>query len=183
MDLKNRHGLSDVVSTLIIIVVAVLIASVATYYSINTTTTRSSYEAITFDKQHIWVNSTGCVAAFRVKAVGGKDLLIEKIDIRKIDSSWSDVYFFRVPTGIEIISDLNLTSSAYLTGPSVSLFGRTYNRALEDIPLISGGEILFYIKNPGHIGIDDIGSRATIRVSTNNPRYFTEKNIETSTSQ
>ena len=79
MYLKKRHGLSDVVSTLIIIVVAVLIASVATYYSVNTTTTRSSYEALTFDKQHIWVNSTGCVTAFRVKAVGGKDLLIEKI--------------------------------------------------------------------------------------------------------
>jgi uncharacterized protein (UPF0333 family) len=183
MDLKNRHGLSDVVSTLIIIVVAVLIASVATYYSINTTTTRSSYEAITFDKQHIWVNSTGCVAAFRVKAVGGKDLLVEKIDIRKVDCSWSDVYFFRVPTGTVIISDMNLTSSTSLTGSSVSLFGRTYNQASEDIPLISGGEILFYIKNPGYIGIDDIGSRASIRVSTNNARYLTEKNIETSTNQ
>lgn len=183
MDLKKRHGLSDVVSTLIIIVVAVLLASIATYYSVNTTTTRSSYEALTFDKQHIWVNSTGCVAAFRVKAVGGKDLLIEKIEIRKVDSSWSDVYFFRVPTGIEIISDMNMTSSAYLTGPSVSLFGRTFNQVPEDIPLISGGEILFYIKNPGDIGIDDIGSRATIRVITNNARYIIEKNIETSTSQ
>jgi len=38
--LKSKKGLSTVVTTLIILVVSVLLATVVTYYAINMTTTR-----------------------------------------------------------------------------------------------------------------------------------------------
>jgi len=184
MDLKKeKKGMSEVVSTLIMLVVAVLLAAVASFYGINTTTTRSTYEAVQFANEHIWCNSTGAVAAFQVQAVGGKDILIDKIEVRTIEVDWSNVYFYRVPTTSEINSDMNLTSSALLTGSSVTISGKLYNQATRDIELISGGEILFYIKDPGYIGIDDIGTTSNIKAYTNNAEYVTEINIESATNQ
>ena len=78
---------------------------------------------------------------------------------------------------------LLLTSSALLTGSSVTISGKLYNQASRDIELISGGEILFYIKDPGYIGIDDIGTTSNIKVYTNNAEYVTEINIESATNQ
>jgi len=114
--------------------------------------------------------------------VGGKDLLIDKITVRTHDCHWSNVYFYRVPVNAEISSDMNLTSSASLTGASVTLFGKEYIQATEDIPFTSGGEVLFYIKDPGYIGVDDIGTIVNIKVFTNNAEYGTEINVESATS-
>ena len=182
MDLKKRSGLSNVVSTLVVLVVAVLLAGLVTYFGVNTTTTRTSYESLQFDSEHVWVNGTGCVAAARVQAVGGKDLLIDKITVRTRDCPWSNVYYYRVPANTEISNDMNLTSSALLTGASVTLFGKTYIQATDDLPLTSGGEVLFYVKNPGYIGIDDIGTIVNINVFTNNAEYVIEINVESATS-
>jgi len=87
-----------------------------------------------------------------VQAVGGKDLLIDKITVRTLECDWINVDFHRVPLNTENSNDMNLTSSASLTGANVTLFGKTYIQATDDIPLISGGEILFYVKDPGYIG-------------------------------
>ena len=182
MYLKKRFGLSNIVSTLVVLVVAVLLAGLATYFGVNTTTTRTSYEALQFDSEHVWVNGTGCVAAARVQAVGGKDLLLDKITVRTRDCPWSSVYFHRVPANTEISNDMNLTSSASLTGASITLFGKEYIQATEDIPFTSGGEVLFYIKDPGYIGVDDIGTIVNINIFTNNAEYVTEINVESATS-
>jgi len=56
--LKNRKGLSTVVTTLIILVVSVLLATVVTFYAINVTTTRVQEESLQLFKQHIWHNGT-----------------------------------------------------------------------------------------------------------------------------
>lgn len=130
----------------------------------------------------MWVNGTGCVAAARVQAVGGKDLLIDKITVRTLDCQWSNVYYYRVPLNTEISNDMNLTSSALLTSASVTLFGKTYIQATDDLPLTSGGEVLFYVKNPGYIGVDDIGTIVNINIFTNNAEYVIEINVESATS-
>lgn len=182
MDLKKRFGLSNIVSTLVVLVVAVLLAGLATYFGVNTTTTRTSYESLQFDSEHVWVNGTGCVAAARVQAVGGKDLLIDKITVRTLDCQWSNVYYYRVPLNTEISNDMNLTSSALLTGASVTLFGKEYIQATDDLLFTSGGEVLFYVKNPEYIGIDDIGTIVNINIFTNNAEYVIEINVESATS-
>jgi flagellin-like protein len=76
--LKNR-GLSQVVSTLILLVVAVLLAAVVAYYATNVTMTRTETEQIQLAKEHVWVNSTGAVAAFKVQNLGGRDILLDKV--------------------------------------------------------------------------------------------------------
>jgi len=181
MDLKKRFGLSNIVSTLVVLVVAVLLAGLATYFGVNTTTTRTSYESLQFDSEHVWVNGTGCVAAARVQAVGGKDLLIDKITVRTRDCPWSNVYYYRVPSGTTIGGDFNVTSYSNLSGASVTIDGKAYTQASSDMPLISGGELLVYVKGPGNVNVNDIGTTVSFSVFPGISQYITECNVESAT--
>ena len=75
---RAQRGLSQVVSTLILLVVAVLLAGSVTYFATNVVSTRSQVEDIQVSFEHVWVNSTGAIGAFKIKSLGGRDLLLER---------------------------------------------------------------------------------------------------------
>ncbi|MEM4704126.1 MAG: hypothetical protein QXJ02_03575, partial [Candidatus Bathyarchaeia archaeon] len=56
--LKNKNALSTVVTTLIILVVSVLLATVVTFYTVNITTNRTQQESLYMSKLHVWYNTT-----------------------------------------------------------------------------------------------------------------------------
>lgn len=180
--MKRNKALSQVVSTLILLVVAVLLAAVVAYYATNVTMTRTESELIMFSKEHVWVNSTGAVAAFKLQNLGGRDVLLDKVAVRSVDAPWADIWFYRVPSGTSITGDLNVTSYALLTGSPI-ISGENYTQAADDIPLISGGELLVYVKGPGNIQLDDLGTTVSLSIHTNNAQYITECNVESGTSQ
>lgn len=180
---KRNKGLSEVVSTLILLVVAVLLAAVATYYATNITLTRTAMEEVRFSKEHVWVNDTGAVAAFKLQNLGGRDILLDKVAVRGVESTWSNIYYNRVTSGTSVTGDMNITSWGTLTGTSVTISNRVYNQSTGDIPLISSGVLLIYIKSPDNIQVDDIGTTVSINVFTNNAQYITETNVESATSQ
>jgi len=180
---KNSRGLGEVVSTLILLVVAVLLTTVVAYYATNVTMTRTEMEEVRLTDDHVWVNSSGAVGAFKLQNLGGRDLLIDKFSVRGVDSAWSDIYYYRVPSGTVIEGNLNITSYASLTGASVLIDGRDYTQADADIPLISGGELLVYVKGPDNIQQDDIGTTVSMSVTTNNAQYINECNVESATDQ
>lgn len=174
----GRRGLSQVITTLILLVASILISGMAVYYTINIISARLQTEDVRLSKKEVWVNSTGAVAALKVHNLGGRDILIDKIEVRSVESSWSNVYYYRVPSDTTITGDLNVTSYARLTGASLSIDGRTYTQASSDIPLISGGELLIYIKGPDNIQTDDIGTTVSFSVFTGLSQYITECNVE-----
>jgi len=180
---EGRRGLSVVITTLILLVVAVLLAAVVSYYATNVTMTRTNVENVRICKDHIWVNETGAVAACKIQNLGGKDILIDQFSVRSIEAEWSSVYIYRVPTGTSQTADLNVTSSDSLIGTLMILFGKNYTQATDDIPLISGAEIILYVKNPGNIQLDDIGTAVNMGVTTNNAKYITESSVESGTDQ
>jgi len=180
---RENKALSAVVSTLILLVIAVLLAGVVTYYATNITLTRTNMEEVRITKESIWVNATGAVAAFKLHNIGGRDILIDGIKIRGVEAQWSDVYYNRVPTGTTFTGELNRTSYAHLTGPSVTIDELVFNQSTTDIPLISSGVILFYIKGPANIQLDDVGTTVNMLLYTNNAQYITECNVESATSQ
>ncbi len=177
----NRRGLSQVVTTLILLVVAVLLAGVVTYYATNITMTRTEQEEVDISKAHVWVNSTGgAEAAFVVENLGGRDILIDKITVRGVECSWSNVYFERLTSAPS--ADMNVTRESLITGASFSLYGKTYDQASTDIPVASSGVVLFYIKNPDNIDLDDVGTTVSITVFTKDGQYIEEVNVESATS-
>ncbi len=181
--IMKKRGLSEVVSTLILLVVAVLLSGVIAYYATNITTTRTATEEIQFANAHVWVNSSGAVAAFKLQNLGGRDILIDKFNVRGVTSQWADVWIYRVPSGSSVNGDMNITSYSGLVAGGVVIDGNTYNLSVADIPLVSGGEVLVYIKDPDNIQVDDIGTSVSMAVFTNNAQYITEVNVESATTQ
>jgi hypothetical protein len=180
---KRNRGLSVVVTTLILLVVAVLLATVVTYYATNITMTRTTMEEVRICKDHVWVNSTGAVAGFMLQNLGGRDILIDKFSVRSVDCHWSNIWYYRIPTNQTVLGDMNMTSYARFTTPTVLIDGRNYTQAVSDIPLISGGELLVYVRGPQNIQMDDIGTTVNVSVTTNNAQYITECNVESGTRQ
>ena len=181
--IDRKRGLSEVISTLILLVVTILLAAVVTYYATSVTTVRTETEEVRVYKAHIWVNATGAVGAFKVQNLGGKDILFDKIHIRGVEEPWGDVYYYRVPSGTSIEGDLNRTSYEAFTGVDLQIDGKLYNVSTADIPLISGGEIFVYIKGPDNVQMDDIGTTVSISIFTANAQYITEVNVESGTDQ
>jgi flagellin-like protein len=169
--IEKKRGLSEVVSTLILLVVTILLAGVVTYYATNVTTVRTETEEVRISKAHIWVNDTGAVGAFKVQNLGGKDVLLDKITVRGVEETWSDVYYFRVPSGTVINGDMNRTTYEDLDVAFEIIDTNNYTRASADIPLISGGELLVYIKGPDNVQMDDIGTTVSISIFTANAQY------------
>jgi hypothetical protein len=178
-----RRGLSQVVTTLILLVVSILLSGVMVYYTVNVVSTRLQTEEVRLLKEEVWVNSTGAVAALKVQNLGGRDILIDKIEVRSVESSWSNIYYYRIPRGTSITGNLNVTSYARLTGGSVSINGHTYAQATSDIPLISGAELLIYIRGPDSVQVDDIGTTVSFSVFTALSHYVTECNVESASQQ
>jgi len=163
--LKTKKGLSTVVTTLIILVVSVLLATVVTYYAINMTTTRVQEENLRVSKAHVWANSTVKQAAFVIVNIGGRDTLIDKIQVRGQDIAWgTSVNYNRTTTAP---SDPTYRSS--FTG---------WDNATADLSLKSGQYLTIYIENPGTISVEDIGTTCSITVFTASAQYKVEVNVE-----
>ena len=180
--LKNKKALSTVVTTLIILVVSVLLATVVTFYAINVTTTRVQEESLFLTKQHVWYNTTGGWAqgAIVIVNTGGKDVVLDKITVRGQECTWTNVYYWRTNT-VTISTDLAVTPSE-LTGTSFNITvqgaARNFTQASDDQTLMSGYTMVVYIKNPDSIALNDVGITVGITVFTSNAQYYKEVNVE-----
>lgn len=179
---KSKKALSTVVTTLILLVVSVLLATVVTFYAINVTTTRVQEESLYLTKQHIWFNTTGswAQAACIILNTGGKDIVIDKLSVRGQECSWTNAYYWKTNT-VTVSNDLNVTNTA-LTGSSVTIniqnASRTFNQATNDLTLKSGWTMVLYIMSPDSIALNDIGITCGISLFTANAQYYKEANVQ-----
>jgi hypothetical protein len=184
--LKSKKGLSVVVTTLIILVVSVLLATVVTFYAINVVSTRVQEESLHLSKQHVWYNTTGgwAEAALLIINTGGRDVVLDKIAVRGQECPWSNVYHWRTNT-ITISADLNVTQVEI---PSMNatmwkeIFtylpdGESFQQTTTDLTLKSGWSIVIYVMNPDSIALNDVGLSVGITVFTSNAQYYVETNI------
>ena len=182
--LKSKKALSTVVTTLIILVVSVLLATVVTFYAINVTTTRVQEESLFLTKQHVWYNTTGgwAEAGIVIVNTGGKDVVIDKMTVRGQDCNWSNVYYWRTNT-ITISDDLEVTPNEINTTlPTVSITvqgtAETFNQSSTDLTLKSGYTMVMYIKHPDSVALNDVGTTVGITVFSANAQYYKEINVQ-----
>lgn len=195
--LKNRYALSTVVTTLIILVVSVLLASVVTYFAINVVNTRVQEEGLVVTKLHVWTNSSaspGTVnyaqAALMIINTGGRDVVFDKITVRGQESSWNDttgsnlkfiaynITDSSISTDLPYVPNLNYTGATVTNQATIS--GTAYPLTVpnNDIILKSGNTMIVYIVNPDSVSIDDIGLTTSITVHTAQAMYYRECNVE-----
>jgi hypothetical protein len=196
--LKNRYALSTVVTTLIILVISVLLASVVTYFAINVVSTRVQEESLHLTKQHIWHNATadaGTVgysqASLMVINTGGRDVVIDKLGVRGQECTWNDTtddnslkFVLYCITNDPIASDMSYVPNFNLsqTGDTNTVdFGgasKDFMVADNDLVLRSGYTMLIYIVNPDSITINDIGLTVSITAYTAQAMYYREANVQ-----
>ena len=185
---KSRKGLSTVVTTLIILVVSVLLATVVTFYAINVTTTRVQEESLQVFKQHIWHNGTNFAeAGFLIINTGGRDVVLDKIAVRGQECLWDSIWYAKTTNPIS--ADLPFATpeaDGTLNGTSmVTLNSITYNftqgSAGEDLILKSGWSMLVYITYPDSVSVSDIGVTIGITIHTASAQYYKETNVEAAT--
>jgi len=179
--IKSRKALSTVVTTLIILVVAVLLATVVTFYAINVVTTRVQEESLAIYKQHIWHNGTTFAeAAFLVINTGGRDFVIDKICVRGQENPWTTVYYNKTTNAISPdLYYIDPNPNGTLLGKSVilSLANYTLVQASDDLILRSGWSMIVYLTNPDSISVNDIGVTVGFTVFTANAQWHKECNV------
>jgi hypothetical protein len=182
---RRRRGLTNVVTTLILLTFGVLLALTATSFTSGLTRARvksAGQENVRFYKTHVWVEglSNGTdwgVAAFRLHNLGGKSTSVEFIDLRGWEIDWLDVYSHTVNKTSEptlLYRDLIPVSWDSLTGSSVTIDGYDYTQATGSIHFGSGATIIVYIKMPPMIYRDNIGQPVAVAIGTVNANFFTE---------
>jgi hypothetical protein len=179
--MKGKKGLSTVVTTLIILVVAVLLASIVTFYAINVVTTRVQEESLQIFKQHLWHNGTTYAeGAFLIINTGGRDVVIDKISVRGQESAWNTVYYNKTTNTISPdLYYITPDASGTLAGQTVTLGSSSYTltSASEDLILRSGWSMIVYVTNPDSISVNDIGVTVGFTVFTANAQYYKECNV------
>ncbi len=180
---RPRRGLSAVVTSLILLVATVIIAFVVANYASNVTKTGSTTEEVRLSKEKLWLNLSGAVVAFKIQNIGGADLTVDGVIVRNVELDWEDIYYYRVPYGTMFTDELSIVSEATLSGTNFTVDGYTFQRASCTIPLISSGSMLFYVRNPGNLFIDDLGETVSFGVFTKNGHYMTAAKVEFATQQ
>jgi len=178
--LKTKKGLSTVVTTLIILVVSVLLATVVTFYAINVTTTRVEEESLQVFKLHTWHNGTTfSETAFLIINTGGRDVVLDKITVRGQECAWATIYYNKTTNTVNTdLTYVTPNANGTLLGLSWSTYPLT--QATDDLILKSGYTMVVFIANPDHISVTDIGVTVGINVFTANAQYYKESNVEAS---
>jgi flagellin-like protein len=183
--LRRRRGLTNVVTTLILVTFAVLLAVTATAYTNGVTRAQmnsAGQERIRFYKTHVWVEALAngtdwTVVAFKLHNLGGKSIAVALIDIRSWEMDWSRVYFHTINETSEAAltySDLNYFPWDSLTGSSITIDSYNYTQATGNVYVKSGETVIVYIRAPEFIYKDNIGTPVSIAVGTANANFFTE---------
>ena len=193
---KSRRGLSNVVSTLIILVVAVLLSTVVTYFAINVVSTRVQEESLHVQKQHIWNNAKAqpgtsgyCLAALMVINTGGRDVVINQIAVRGQACPWNQTggtnqkFVLYCTLSDPITGDLSYVPNFNYTSGSVNQvnIGTTqynFSVANNELVLRSGDTMLMYVVNPDSVSVNDVGLTIGITLHSANAIYYVETNIQ-----
>jgi hypothetical protein len=176
--LRNRLALSTVITTLIILVVSVLLASVVTYYATNVVSTRVQEESLYVSKQHIWVNANGVAeGAVMVTNNGGRDVVINKVSVRGQTSPWTDVFYAIAADADDLTLDLQYVPAPVAEGNPLGLLD-TAHQATKNLVLPSGDTMVLYVNDPDSIGLNDIGLTVSIALHSAQAVYYSELNIQ-----
>ena len=199
--LKNRYALSTVVTTLIILVISVLLASVVTYFAINVVSTRVQEESVHLTKQHIWHNPLAApgdadytLASVMIINTGGRDIVIDKFAVRGQEAPWNDAtdtgkfVLYKITTDpisadFPFVTTFSATPSGSENTVTFAEKSYEFEVAENDLVLPSGYTMLVYIVNPDSITINDIGLTVSITLYTAQAMYYREANVQAYTTE
>jgi hypothetical protein len=178
--LKNKMALGAVVASLILLVVSVLLAGVASYFALNIAGSRVQQEKLYLSNVAVWYKNNTCsLGSVIVTNTGETDIVLSKVTIKGQESPWNGTSSYVLYTKTEGIlsSSLEFVSTFNQTGENtVTLEGTTYNFTVvsENLILQSGWTMVFFIVNPANLIVYDVGTPIRVTISTGQALYATE---------
>ena len=182
--LKSKRGLSSAVSNLIILVAAVLLATVVVVYAINVTTSQVQKEKVYIATTHIWyVNSAESIAAIGISNIGPTDVVLTQINVDGMLCQWNGTTNYvvycaidgSIPGDLAFVGDISSTANT-----TIAIGGQMYHFAVasEGLTIKSGWSVAFYIVIPNLISIYDLSTPVQMTISTAQGVYFTETLVQ-----
>jgi hypothetical protein len=91
---KRRIGLTQSVTTLILLVLSVLLASgTIGLYTLSVTTSAMKTEQLVIRSIRIWADPSGAQVALNIENIGGRDALITSIEVGYVEDGWDSVFY------------------------------------------------------------------------------------------
>ncbi|MBS7615452.1 hypothetical protein KEJ18_06985 [Candidatus Bathyarchaeota archaeon] len=171
--LKDLKALSQTVTTMILLVIPVMLSGGVAMYAYQLISSEIQIEVVTISKQYIWIFEDGSsYAALEIDNIGGRDALIDKIEVRGVEVLWSTVYYYK--TTLIITDSLNCPENgnhSWINFEYTPSKVANFTQASGDIPVPSGYTIAIYIKNPDNLTVNDVGRAVSITIYTGNAQY------------
>ena len=173
LEIGKRKGLSQVVTTLIILVVSVMMTtSTLTYYSMSVTSASINIEQLAISEFRIWVNESGAQAAIQVENIGGRDALITSIEVQYVEEPWSDVFYaYGSCDKLTPVQGLNIIESFVHNEFN-------FSEATGSLLLPKEGRLIIYVDQPNSIDVYDLGNMAHITVWSSAIQYLSFADVE-----
>ncbi|HKU48386.1 MAG TPA: hypothetical protein VJP79_00425 [Nitrososphaera sp.] len=157
--LKQRRGIGNVITTLIILIASVVLGAGVIFFGGSLFQTNTENEAIQVSNAHIWISTNGTsVAGFVVQNTGGKAVSIESIEVRGMTVPMGSWYYNTVNASAaniqkELQSDYTL-SAIDVTGAAPE---EAFVHATGKVSLPQGQAVIMYVSNPAGITTLDAG--------------------------
>jgi hypothetical protein len=177
---RNRKALSAPVTTMILLVVPVMLTGGTVMYAYQIISNETQLEILRLYNQHIWIYGNGTsFAAIVIDNAGGRDALIDKIEVRGVESPWTTVHYLKTSSPIPATLNCpNATNHSWAAFQYTENVTAAFAVANADIPLASGNTLIIFMKNPDNITPADIGKTVCITVFTMNAHCYLECNVQ-----
>ncbi len=169
MTRKNKL-LSTIITTLIIVTASVVLGTAVVLFASGIFQSSVEEEGITVTGAKLWGNTTtNSQGGFIVKNTGSKELAIQTIKVRGIESQFAD-WFYLDAAGTNITSqtplnyDTNGGTNA-LTYVTINGGNTTMSTATGPLSLKPGETLVVYVSAPGSLDNTDAGSSATMSIN------------------
>jgi hypothetical protein len=182
--LRSRRALGTPVANLIILVAAVLLASVVVVFAVNVTTSQVQKEKVYIATTHIWyVDSAKSIAAVGISNIGPTDIVLTQVNVDGLQCAWNGTSNYvayceingPIPGDLPLVETISNTANTTIT---ISGQHYTFAPASAGLTIKSGWSIAFYIVIPNLISIYDLSTPVQMTISTAQGVYFTETIVQ-----
>jgi len=155
----RKRAISTVLTTIIILVASVVLASGVVLYGTSLFQSGTQQEAISVSGLKVWVHGTAtdglAWGAFTVRNSGDKVISIDKISVRSIDVPFSQWYPDTNATGTKLQQAMNFSGWTEVNGQLVKTQADTNCSGTNTIEInIAAGEFVCANKANGPVGLE-----------------------------
>jgi hypothetical protein len=179
--LKSKLALGTPVASLILLIVAILLSSITTYFAVNIVGTRmQGDEHLYLTKCSMWFkNSSFSVGSMEIVNTGATDVVLGKITIHGQDVLWNgtSTYVMYNKTTSTLDGELPYVETFDRNAPVSIQVGNgnyTLQQAEEGMILKSGWTAVLYIVNPEDLMVYNVGREIQVTVLTAQAVWTTE---------